>query len=262
MLAVGLLGSFARAATPSGPATLKGSVIRALDGETLEVLIGARIETVRYIGIRTPVIQHPTKGAEPYRRQAALANAALVEGQEVTLQPGTLARDAAGRLLAFVFVNGQLANAELLRGGFAEAVTIPPNTQRRREFLFLQLEAQRARVGLWADEADSRFYGPTPSGVVASRRTNSFFHIDDDQRVFDEEREFFESPEAAVRAGYAPSFNYPVYGEREWRTRRAAVIAPESVARSTSAGVAPSTLEPPPPVGHTWRGGVITPIYR
>jgi micrococcal nuclease len=258
MLVAALLGSFTPA-TAADPGMLKGSVIRAIDGETIEVLVGGRPETVRYMGIRTPVIQHPTKGAEPYRSQAAAANAALVEGQEVALQPGVLARDDAGRLLAFVFVNGRLINAELLRTGFAEAVTVPPNTQRRREFLFLQVQAQTARVGLWADEEGSRFYGPRPSGVIASRRTRSFFHLDDDQRVFDEQREFFESPEAAVRAGYAPSFNYPVYGERDWRTRRAAVAVPEPVIRA-SAAVMPVS-EPPQPVGHIWRGGVITPIY-
>lgn len=135
-----------------------------------------------------------------------------------------------------------------------------PFASLRRELLTLQVQAQTARVGLWADVEAHRFYGPTRSGVVSSRRTKSFFHVDDDTRVFDEQREYFESPEAAFRAGYAPSFNYPVYDESEWRTRRAAVDVPYSRVRATAVVVAPPP-SPPQPVGHIWRGGVITPIY-
>jgi hypothetical protein len=178
----------------------------------------------------------------------------------VTLQPGASRRDNAGRLFAFVFVNGQLINAELVRTGFAEVVTIPPNFQRRPELLTLQVQAQIARVGLWADEEGNRFYNPARSGVVASLRTQSFFHVDDDKRMFDDQREYFESPEAAARAGYAPSFNYPVYDERERRMRRAAVDVPEPRMRATSDVVAPPPA-PRQPVGHVWRGGVMTPVY-
>ena len=249
-------------ATASGPAlpNLSGVDLRAIDGETIEVRVGDQVETVRYIGVRPPVIHHPTKGADYYRQQATAANAALVEGQEVTLQPGAVPRDSAGRLLAFVFANGQLVNAELVRTGFAEVVTIPPNFHFRRELLTLQVQAQMARVGIWADVEAHRFYGPTRSGVVASRRTSSFFHIDDDTRVFDEQREYFDSPEAAFRAGYKPSFNYQVYDEIEWRTRRAAVDVPYSRVRTTTVVATPPSS--PQPVGHVWRGGVITPIYH
>jgi micrococcal nuclease len=248
-------------ASEPGPPTLSGVVLRAVDGETIEVRVGDRIEAVRYIGVRTPVIPHPTKSGA-FRAQAAAANATLVVvGQEATLEPGIMPRDNAGRLLAFVYANGRFINAELVRRGFAEVVTIPPNVQRRHEFLALQIEAQRARVGLWADDDARRFYGPARSGVVGSARTMSFFHVDDTQRSFDGEREYFETPEAAVRAGYSASFNYPVLDEDEWRNRRAAVGVPEPTLRPMPVVVTPPA-GPPQPVGHLWRGGVLTPIWR
>jgi micrococcal nuclease len=200
------------------------------------------------------MISHPVNGAEPYRRAATAANAALVEGREVTLQPGERPRDAAGRLLALVRVEGRLVSAELVRLGFAEVVAMPPNIDGRRELLALQKEAQAARVGLWADAEALRFYRPGRSGVRASLRTMSFFHVDDDKAFFEERREDFDSPEAAMRAGYVPSFDYKVHDERERRARLGIVERLEEAARS----VPPASVVVPPPLrpANVWRGGV------
>jgi micrococcal nuclease len=247
-------GALAAAQTP-----LRGIVIRAIDGESLEVRVDGRLEVVRYVGIGTPAIHHPVKGAEPYRRAATMANAALVEGREVTLQPGERPRDAAGRLLAFVRVEGRLVSAELVRLGFAEVVTAPPNVDGRRELSALLREAQAARVGLWADAEALRFYRPARSGVRASLRTMSFFHVDDDKGFFEERREDFDSPEAAARAGYVPSFDYGVYDEREQRARLAGVERFDDAARRAATVLV--VLPPPPkPAVNMWRGGAWTSV--
>ena len=47
-------------------APIRAEVVRVLDGHTLEVKIGDRTEIVQHIGIATPVISDPTRGAEPY----------------------------------------------------------------------------------------------------------------------------------------------------------------------------------------------------
>ena len=43
-----------------------GNVDRVIDGDTILVRIGDRVETVRYIGVDTPETVHPTRGIEPY----------------------------------------------------------------------------------------------------------------------------------------------------------------------------------------------------
>jgi len=57
------------------------------------------------------------------------------------------------RLLAYVWVLGArrrlLANGEMLRRGYAQVMTIPPNVRYQGRFLRLQREARRARRGLW-----------------------------------------------------------------------------------------------------------------
>jgi micrococcal nuclease len=77
-----LLGAPVGAALAAdAPRGLSGQVTQIVDGDTLKVRIGDRIETVRYIGMNAPEPQHPTKGREPGAREATEANRKLVEGR-------------------------------------------------------------------------------------------------------------------------------------------------------------------------------------
>jgi len=53
-------------AEPAPPAlTTEASVVRVIDGDTIEVDIAGSLYKVRYIGIDTPETVHPTRGEEP-----------------------------------------------------------------------------------------------------------------------------------------------------------------------------------------------------
>jgi micrococcal nuclease len=58
-------------------------------------------------------------------------------------------RDRYGRLLAYVYVGEVMVNAELVRQGFAQVATFPPNVEYQELFLKLQREAREAGRGLW-----------------------------------------------------------------------------------------------------------------
>ncbi len=133
----------------STPAPVEGTVVRVVDGDTIHVRIGARVEKVRYIGVNTPEVHHPTKGEEPGGREAAEVNRRLVEGQAVRLELDVQERDRYGRLLAYVWIGDLMINAELVRLGYAQVMTIPPNVRYQEVFLKLQREAREAGRGLW-----------------------------------------------------------------------------------------------------------------
>jgi micrococcal nuclease len=61
-------------------------------------------------------------------------------------------RDRFGRLLAYVYRadDGLFVNAELVRGGFARTLTIPPNVRYAARFAALARQARRAGRGLWS----------------------------------------------------------------------------------------------------------------
>jgi len=133
----------------SAPAALGGPVVRVVDGDTIHVRIDAGVEKVRYIGVNTPEVHHPTKGEEPGGREAAEVNRRLIEGKTVRLELDVRERDRYGRLLAYVWVGDVMVNAELVRLGYAQVMTVPPNVRYQQLFLKLQREAREAGRGLW-----------------------------------------------------------------------------------------------------------------
>jgi len=120
-----------------------------VDGDTIQVRIGDRLEKVRYIGMNAPEVHHPRKGEEPGGREASEVNRQLVGGQQVRLELDVQERDRYGRLLAYVWVGDTMVNAELVRRGYAQVMTIPPNVRYQQMFLKLQREAREAGRGLW-----------------------------------------------------------------------------------------------------------------
>ena len=133
---------------------MRGRVVWVVDGDTIHLQVGPRLEKVRYIGVNAPEIPHPqARGWREGGARAREVNRRLVAGQGVRLDLDTARRDAYGRLLAYVRVERKrkrvMANAEMLRRGYAQVMTIPPNVKYQRRFLKLQRQAREARRGLW-----------------------------------------------------------------------------------------------------------------
>ena len=140
-------------ATPEPPTAIPGrvqaQVIRVIDGDTIEVVVVGQTYKVRYIGIDTPETKHPTKPVEPYGPEAAAKNEELVGGKIVGLEKDVSETDRYGRLLRYVYVGDLMVNAELVRLGYAQVSTYPPDVKYQDLFLQLQREAREAGRGLW-----------------------------------------------------------------------------------------------------------------
>lgn len=137
-----------RAAAEKPELTSATAVVRrVVDGDTAVLADGER---VRYIGLDTPELHHPRKPVQYYAREAAEFNRKLVEGKSVRLEFDVQRRDRYGRLLAYLFLeDGTFVNGELLRQGYAQLLTIPPNVKYADRFVELQREARQAKRGLW-----------------------------------------------------------------------------------------------------------------
>jgi len=141
-LPVALLFVFLLAPLHARGDALEALVTRVVDGDTIVVTVGAGSERVRYIGVNAPELHHPRRGEEPGGREAAAVNRALVQGKHVRLEMDVRTRDRYGRLLAYVWVGDVMVNAELVRLGHAQVMTVPPNVRHQELFLKLQREAR------------------------------------------------------------------------------------------------------------------------
>lgn len=86
---------------------------------------------------------------EPFAQAATEANQRLVEGKRVRLEYDVQTHDRFGRLLAYVYVDGQMVNAQLLGEGYAHLLTIPPDVKYVALFQRLAAQARQQRRGLW-----------------------------------------------------------------------------------------------------------------
>ena len=128
-------------------------VSRVIDGDTIDLADGI---TIRYIGINTPEVGQP--GAE----EATEANRALVEGKKVKLEYDVQKQDKYDRTLAYVYLeDGTFVNAELVKQGYAQVATYPPNVKYVDLFQKVQKEAQAEKRGLWASESPKEPAEPT-----------------------------------------------------------------------------------------------------
>jgi micrococcal nuclease len=152
------------------------TVERVIDGDTIVLASGER---VRYIGIDTPESVHPAKPVEFLAKEASEFNRLLVEGKDIRLEFDVETKDKYGRLLAYVFVDTVFVNAELVRQGYAQILTIPPNVKYAEVFVKLQQKAREAHRGLWDPEAADRWVAPSPvtdPDKVYVTRTGSKYH--------------------------------------------------------------------------------------
>jgi micrococcal nuclease len=129
-----------------------GSVVRTIDGDTIVVRLGGRLERVRYVGVDTPETVKPGTPVQCYGPAAHALNARLLApGARVTLRFDRELRDRYGRLLAYVYraADGLFVNAVLVRAGAARTLTIAPNTGHAAQLARLQAAARAAARGLW-----------------------------------------------------------------------------------------------------------------
>lgn len=136
-----------------------------VDGDTIDVEINGQVYRVRYIGIDTPEM---TTQIEYFGKEASVKNAGLVSGETVTLVKDVSETDRYGRLLRYVFVGNTFVNYELVRQGFANPVTYPPDVACERTFAAAEQSARESLAGLWAPTPVPQVVVPPPTNPPVS----------------------------------------------------------------------------------------------
>mgnify|MGYP000892792595 CR=1 FL=1 len=179
-------------------------VVRVIDGDTVEVEIDGKRETVRMIGVDTPETVHPEKEVEYYGKEASNFTKSKLEGKDVQLELDVQERDRYGRLLAYIWVGGELFNETLVKEGYAKVSTYPPNVKYVDRFTAAEREAREAGRGLWAGQNEQPV--KTTGKYVGSIESNKY-HLPTcrwAEQIKPENRIWFDSEEEAQKAGYEP----------------------------------------------------------
>jgi micrococcal nuclease len=136
---------------PSGAGDAPGRpavVTRVVDGDTIHADLRGRDLNVRLIGIDTPEVD-PSIGVECFGDEASRFTERMLGRRSVRLELDVERHDRYGRVLAYVWLDGELFNERLVRTGHAVVTTYPPNVKYVERFMAAQTAARDAGRGLW-----------------------------------------------------------------------------------------------------------------
>jgi micrococcal nuclease len=116
------------------------TVKEVLDGDTVVLSDDRR---VRLIGINTP------EQGMYFFDEAKEVLKVMVLGKEVILERDVSEADIYSRLLRYVFIGNLFVNLEMVKRGFANAYTCPPDVKYTEKFLEAERAARSNELGLW-----------------------------------------------------------------------------------------------------------------
>lgn len=137
-------------------------VTNVIDGDTFTIEGG---KVVRMIGMDTPETVHPSKPVQCYGKEASVKTTELIEGQKVRLEKDVSETDKYKRLLRYVWKGEILINELLVKEGYAQSSSYPPDIKYQDKFIAAQKDARDNQRGLWGSVCTST-PTPTPTSMV------------------------------------------------------------------------------------------------
>lgn len=144
------------------------SVVKVVDGDTIDVDLDGKTERLRLIGIDTPETVDPRKIIQCFGIEASNKSKEILTGNQVRLEADSSQgeRDKYNRLLRYVFLeDGTNFNQLMIKQGYAHEYTYDTDYKYQQEFKDAENYARQNRLGLWSD---STCAGNTNSSGIES----------------------------------------------------------------------------------------------
>jgi len=127
-------------------------VKRVIDGDTFVIMNTHGIdEKIRLTGVNAPESRNTgKKKKEEFGIESKVFLTKLLAGKRVRLEFDVQKTDKYGRTLAYVYLeDGTFLNEYLVKEGYAQVATFPPNVKYKDTFIAAQRYARENKTGLW-----------------------------------------------------------------------------------------------------------------
>ncbi len=129
--------------------SFEATVINVIDGDT--IIIDRDNQVVRLLGIDAPETNHPDYPVQKFANEAKKYLRQKIEFKKIKLTYNIEEKyDIYNRLLAYVYLNGKLINAEMVKTGNAYVYT-NKKCSKTKEFLILESVARQFKKGVWKE---------------------------------------------------------------------------------------------------------------
>lgn len=126
--------------------------IKTSDGDTARFEVNGENVRVRFLGINTPEVAGEDKVEEPYGNEALEYTKNRLDNAkefEIEYDENADKEDRFGRILAYIWVDGELFQEELVRKGYAKTYMMKSNYKYADELKSAERKAKEEKLGVW-----------------------------------------------------------------------------------------------------------------
>ena len=140
--------------TPTRDGLVPVELVKTIDGDTIKIMYEGQETNVRYLLIDTPETNHPKLGKQPFGEESKRRNQELMNSGKLEIEFDVGQKyDKYGRLLAYIYIDGESVQEKLLAEGLARvAYVYPPNTRHLDMYEKIQDSAKKKGIGIWTLE--------------------------------------------------------------------------------------------------------------
>ncbi|MFC0523888.1 thermonuclease family protein [Pontibacillus salicampi] len=130
---------------------VSATVTGIVDGDTIDVNVNGKQDTVRLLLVDTPETKHPSKPVQKFGPEASQFAMEKLSGKQIKLEYDGPKRDKYDRLLAYIWVDGKMFNQMLLEQGLGRyAYVYDPPYNHSSEYMKTQDRAMSQGKGIWS----------------------------------------------------------------------------------------------------------------
>lgn len=157
----------------------------SVDGDTAKFELNGEIITVRFLGIDTPETVHPTKGEEPYGKDASnftkekLQNAKKIE---IEYDKNADKKDKYDRHLAWIWVDDNLLQKEIIANGLAKTYMLQDNYKYAGLLQASEETAKEAKLNIWSNDKETEIQDSEVNiqdNEQSTENTENVINVDD-----------------------------------------------------------------------------------
>ena len=162
-----------------------------VDGDTIKVILDDKKTTVRFLAIDTPETVHPTKGEQPFGKEASNYTCDKVKNAkklEIEYDEGSTKTDKYNRALGGVFIDDTLLQKDLVSLGYAKVAYLYGDYKYTEDLKKEESIAKSKKLGVWSleEEITTKKIEKTTKKVTDSETEDSIINelLKDIRKIF------------------------------------------------------------------------------
>ncbi len=161
-----------------------------VDGDTIKVMLDDKKTTVRFLAIDTPETVHPTKGEQPFGKEASNYTCNKVKNAkklEIEYDEGSAKTDKYNRALGWVFIDDTLLQKDLVSLGYAKVAYLYGDYKYTEDLKKEESIAKSKKLGVWSlEEITTKKIEKTTKKVTESETEDSIINklLKDIRKIF------------------------------------------------------------------------------